>query len=118
MLLKQLFGLLRGRYLLTNPVDVHPLVVEKFKDGILFTPRFFVGQDGDTITAKADEQVVFEATVKLPSNSSEALFYVFLVHVLPLFRIPLDFTGLFISRSSFQLENAPQPACIVALIAR
>ncbi len=87
MLLKQLLGLLGGRYLL-NPVSEHSLVIEKLEDGIICTPRFFVGQDGDSITAIADDQVVFEATVKIPSSISEALFYLFPIHSLSLFPKP------------------------------
>jgi len=73
VLLKQLLGLLEGRYLPTNPVGEHPLVVEKLEGEILCTPRFFVGQYGDAITTIADDQVVGEATVEVPSCISEAL---------------------------------------------
>ena len=72
MLLEQFLGLPRGRYL-PNPVSEHPLMIEKLEGGIICTPRFFVGQYGDAIIAIADEQVVFEATVKIPSGISEAL---------------------------------------------
>jgi hypothetical protein len=71
MPLEQFLGLPRGRYL-PNPVSEHPFVIEKLEGGVLYIPRFFVGQDGDTITAIADDQIVFEATVKIPSGIGEA----------------------------------------------
>jgi len=48
-------GVLRGRYLPTNPIGEHPLVIKKLEDGIFCTPRFFVSQDGEAISAIADD---------------------------------------------------------------
>ena len=48
-------------------------MIEDLEEGFLCTPRFFMGQDGDAITAIADDQVVFEAAVEVPSCISEAL---------------------------------------------
>ncbi len=58
-------------------------MIEKLEDGIIRLPHFFVGQYGDAITAIADDQVFIKAAVKIPSCVSEALFYLFLIHVLP-----------------------------------
>ena len=101
MLLKQLLGLLGGRYLPTNPVGEHPLVVEKFEEGLLCAPRFFVSQDGDAITTVADDQVVSKATVKVPSYVSEALFYLFPVHFFISLPQTLGSTGLVLGGGAF-----------------
>ena len=87
MLLEHLFGLLGCWYFL-NPVGYVPLVIDELEDGIVGLPRFFAGQDGESIVVVANDQIIFEAAVQVPTSAGEALFYFFRRNFPPLSRCP------------------------------
>ena len=55
-------GLWGSRYFL-NRVGEVPLVVEELEDGVVGFPRFFWGQDGDSVIGVADDQIIHEPAV-------------------------------------------------------
>jgi hypothetical protein len=62
VLLKQLCGLLGGKYFL-NPVGDVPLVINDFKGGIFAVPRFSVSQYGEVTAIVTNNQIIREADV-------------------------------------------------------
>ena len=51
-----------GSWYFLNPVGEVPLVVEELEDGVVGFPRFFWGQDGDSVGVP-DDQIIREAAV-------------------------------------------------------
>ena len=68
-------GLWGSRYFL-NRVGEVPLVIDELEDGIGGFLRFFARQDGDVVGV-ADDQIIREAAVQVPSGAGEAVLYLF-----------------------------------------
>jgi hypothetical protein len=79
--LKEPGSVLRGGYL-PDPVGEVPLVIEQLEAriGIIGSPRFLVGEERQAVAVVADNQIVRETTVDVPSGASETLLYLFSVH--------------------------------------
>jgi hypothetical protein len=79
VLVEQFSGLLGGRHL-SNPVGNHLIVIEELEERIIGSPVLFMAQDRDTVAAVANNQVILEAAIQLPSGSGEALFHLIAFH--------------------------------------
>ncbi len=63
-------------------------MIEELEERTIGSPVLFMGQDRDVVAAVANNKVIFEAPIQLPSGAGEAGFYLLRVQFAPLSRGP------------------------------